>query len=317
MLTAGESFRRPQWHEVVKWGEPEAHLELEAEGDGRCLDINLRVTQAGRRAYRVNGKARRRVSEASGIIPSVVFTPDDLRMVKDSADRRRAAIDSVGDQLSASYLAARMEYERIVRQRNAALKDIDGDQATLAVLAEKLVTSGSAFCGHRKRLFERISSKMSEVYGTLTENEPLTARYVPSWERNGADTETGDMAEAMNVALTAVVKEEAARGLTLIGPHRDEVEFKVGGRDARAYASQGQTRTIALAWKLAEVGVISEIAGQTPLLLLDDVMSELDEARRHALAEAVGGIAQTVVTTTNLGYFEKSLVDRARVVAIP
>ena len=102
--------------------------------------------------------------------------------------------------------------------------------------------------------------------------------------------------------------------MTLVGPHRDEVVFSVNGRDARAFASQGQMRTIALAWKLAEVAVITEIAGQAPVLLLDDVMSELDETRRHALASFVGEAAQTFVTTTNLGYFEKDLVSRAKVV---
>jgi DNA replication and repair protein RecF len=99
-----------------------------------------------------------------------------------------------------------------------------------------------------------------------------------------------------------------------VGPHRDEVIFEIDGRDARSFASQGQQRTIALAWKLAEVGVITEIAGQPPVLLLDDVMSELDESRRHALTRFVGEAAQTFVTTTNLGYFDDELVRRAKVV---
>ncbi len=158
--------------------------------------------------------------------------------------------------------------------------------------------------GHRHRLFDRVSSKLSEVYETLASGEKLTATYVPSWSRGDDSLSAEDPAGSIKEALTRVAAEEKARGLTLVGPHRDDVVFSVNGREARAFASQGQTRTIALAWKLAEVAVITDIAGQAPVLLLDDVMSELDETRRHALASFVGEAAQTFVTTTNLGYFE-------------
>jgi DNA replication and repair protein RecF len=108
-----------------------------------------------------------------------------------------------------------------------------------------------------------------------------------------------------------------SRRSSVSGPHRDEIVFRINGDDARVYASQGQQRTIALAWKLAEVEVVSDIAAQPPILLLDDVMSELDERRRHALAALVGSVTQTVMTTTNLGYFEEGLLERAKVVALP
>jgi DNA replication and repair protein RecF len=140
------------------------------------------------------------------------------------------------------------------------------------------------------------------------------ASYQPSWESR-AGTE-GEPRELMDRALELRDREERGRSVTLVGPHRDEISFAIDGRDARSFASQGQQRTIALAWKLAEVGVITEIGGQPPVLLLDDVMSELDEARRHALAKFVGEAAQTFVTTTNIGYFEKELVDRALVVEL-
>jgi DNA replication and repair protein RecF len=317
LVTAGDSFRKPQWSELVRWGASEAEVSLRAEGQGRVLETDLTVGPAGRRVYRVNGKVRRRVSEVAGIIPCVVFTPDDLRMVKDSADRRRGAIDSVGDQLSPTYLSVRLAYERIVRQRNALLKEASPDPDVLTTLTERLVAEGAAFTGHRHRLFDRISVKLSEVYETLAQGERLTATYLPSWSRGEGPADSSDSVEAMKEALGRVVAEEKARGLSLVGPHRDEVIFSVNGREARAFASQGQMRTIALAWKLAEVGVITDIAGQAPILLLDDVMSELDETRRHALASFVGEAAQTFVTTTNLGYFEQELVSRAKVVKLP
>lgn len=316
LVTAADSFRRPQWPELVRWGAREASIVLHAEGDGRVLEITMSVSETGRRVYRVNGKVRRRVSEVAGIIPCVVFTPDDLRLVKDSADRRRAAIDGVGDQLSPAYMTARMEYERVVRQRNALLKDAEANSNVLGALTERLVVDGVAFMGHRRRLFDRVAEKMAAVYETLSKGESLSARYVPSWERSTEEADSRAPRELMEEQLLFRGAEERARGMTLVGPHRDEVVFSVNGRDARAFASQGQMRTIALAWKLAEVSVITEIAGQAPVLLLDDVMSELDEVRRHALASFVGEAAQTFVTTTNLGYFEEELVARAKVVRV-
>jgi len=316
LVTAGNSFRRPQWSELVRWGSAECQVSLQAGGDGRAFSTDLTVSSDGRRSYRVNGKAKRRIAEVAGIIPCVVFTPDDLRMVKDSADKRRAAIDDVGDQLSPAYLAARMEYERVLRQRNALLKDPGSDEGVLDALTERLIAHGASFCGHRRRLFDRIVVKLSDVYETLSPGETLSAEYIPSWDRGG-ELSHGDPVELMAHALGQRASEERARGLTLVGPHRDEVAFLIGGRDARSFGSQGQTRTIALAWKLAEVSVISEIAGQPPVLLLDDVMSELDERRRHALASFVGGAAQTFVTTTNLGYFEGDMIRRAKVIHIP
>ncbi len=316
LVTAGDSFRRPQWSDLVRWGAEEGAVLLRAEGDGRVLETAMTVSSAGRRVYRVNGKVRRRMAEIAGIIPCVVFTPDDLRLVKDSADRRRAAIDGVGDQLSPAYMGVRLDYERIVRQRNALLKETHADEDVLAALTGRLVSEGVAFMGHRRRLFDRIAEKMSEIYETLSEGEKLSAMYVPSWARSSQKPEEGSARELMEEQLAARASEEQARGLTLVGPHRDEVVFTVDGHDARTYASQGQTRTIALAWKLAEVAVITEISGQAPVLLLDDVMSELDQARRHALAAFVGEAAQTFVTTTNLGYFEEDLVARAKVVRV-
>jgi len=314
LLTAAESFRRPSWADVVRWGADEAKLELRAEGDGRALDTVMYANSSGKRTYLVNGKNRRRVSEVAGIVPCVVFTPDDLRMVKDAAERRRAAVDGVGDQLSPAYRGARIEFERILKHRNSLLRDETRDEEMLSLWTSRLVESGVAFSGHRKRLFDRISAKMSEVYRTLAGGESLLAVYQPSWESH-ADSQD-DPKEAMERVLESRRREERARGTTLVGPHRDEISFAVDGRDARSFASQGQQRTIALAWKLAEVGVIAEIGGQPPVLLLDDVMSELDEARRHSLARFVGEAAQTFMTTTNIGYFDRELVDRALVVEL-
>jgi DNA replication and repair protein RecF len=313
LLTSACSFRNPVWSECLRWGSDQSLLRLNAQGEGRSIETRLTITSGGRREYEVNGTKKRRLSEVATILPSVVFTPDDLRMVKDSAERRRGAIDSVGDQLSATYSAVRSDYERVVRQRNAQLKQGDADRTVMEALTQSMIDQGTAFAKHRKRLFSRLADKAADHYRELAPGESLQAVYESSWVRRGWAEEDD---AAFERALNACGPEERARGVSLVGPHRDEIRFLLEGRDARTFASQGQQRTIALAWKLAEVSVITAVADQPPLLLLDDVMSELDEPRRHALAALTHEATQTVFTTTNIGYFDESMVRAAQVVTL-
>jgi DNA replication and repair protein RecF len=315
LLTAAESFRRPQWADLVRWGGERALLCLEAEGDGRHLAIELSISKAGRREYRINGKVRRRFADVIGILPSVLFTPDDLRLVKDSPERRRAALDALGGQLSPSYAQLRAEYERVLRQRNALLKEDAAKEAELAPWTERLVEMGARFTQARERLFGRLGVAMAEAYDGIADDGPLETRYVPSWKRDGLVLgETESIEDVMKRHLRSKRQDEKTRRTSLAGPHRDEIEFRLGGANARTFASQGQQRTIALAWKAGEVTVATSVSGQPPILLLDDVMSELDERRRHALASFVGTAAQTIMTTANIGYFEEGLVARSKVV---
>ncbi|NTW29198.1 MAG: DNA replication/repair protein RecF [Coriobacteriia bacterium] len=316
LLTAAESFRKPQGNELIRWGETYALAEMKAEGGGRSLDIRMEVRESRRKEYYINGKKRRRTIDVAGIIPCVVFTPDDLKMVKDSADKRRETLDGVGDQLSITYRARRVEYERIVRQRNLLLRDPSTQAEVLAVWTNQLIEKGAAFSGHRKRLFDRIVAHMTEIYTSLTVGEDLQAFYQRAWLKDIENSSKIDQEEQIRNEISRRVSEEKSRGMSLVGPHRDEIIFTLNGRDARVFASQGQQRTIALSWKLAEVMAIKEITSQPPILLLDDVMSELDEQRRYALTESIKEV-QTFITTTNLGYFDESLIQRAEVISLP
>lgn len=315
LLTAADSFRRPQWADLIARGSSEARLDLDAVDGERVYQVELTVSSAGRRTYRVNGKVRRTLSDVAGTIPCVIFTPDDLALVKGSAEKRRSGVDSVGDQLSPAYAAVRLEYERVVRQRNALLKETPPEEDQLSVWTERLISLGASFGAHRARLFARIKETAEEAFHALAPGEQLEVVYVSSAEEHGTE-DASVRKEKLHAALQTRSREERARGVSLVGPHRDEIVFLVDGADARAFASQGQQRTIALAWKLAEFAVISQIAGHPPILLLDDVMSELDRERRHALATLVGEAAQTIVTTTNLHYFEEELVEQARIVRL-
>ncbi len=316
LVTEARSFRGGSWSEMIRWESQDASVRLDAVDGERVHTVELDITADGRRIYRVNGKPRRTVSEVSGIIPCVLFTPEDLGLIKNSAETRRNLLDGIGTQLSKTYAQLKTEYDRVVKQRNALLRNESVSEDRLAPWDERLVALGSRLVKHRLGLFDRLMQAASVLYGQIAKDGPLTARYVPSWERESREVSGKEPAEALEGLLLETKTDERARKMTLAGPHRDEIVFKLDGRDARTYASQGQQRTVALALKLAEVKVVADISGSRPVLLLDDVMSELDESRRTAFTELVGSTTQTIVTTTNLGYFTKNVIDRAKVVTL-
>lgn len=317
LLTTGRSFRNPRWSDVVMWGSDPALLKMVTSSTSADSTIEMMITAAGVRSYRLNSAPRRRFSDISGLVPSVVFTPDDLSLAKGPAEQRRSAIDELGEQLSKTYGSIKRDYMRTVRQRNAALRDAAYGSETLKVLDEQLVSLGSSLCVHRHRLVDRVAAAAITVYGDLAPSEELTVRYdsrLLEPETSPATMSFETVAQVFKEALVARKGDERARQTTLVGPHRDDIIFSVDGRDARSFASQGQQRTIALAWKWAEVKVIEEIAHRVPVLLLDDVMSELDSSRRAALTGLMQGGIQTFVTTTNTGYFDPILLTDAHII---
>lgn len=320
LVTAGESFRHPAWGELVRWGAEEARVAMAADGETGPLEVALRITADGKRGFSLDGAGKRRTSDVAGRVPSVVFTPDDLHLVKGSADVRRAAIDGVGDQASAVYRRVRRDYGKVVRQRNVLLKGQGGETRELAPWDEQLAVLGGKLLTLRVRLLLRLIGQAERAYGELTGGERLSATYEDKagigWDRLREGLSAEEAAQAIARRLRDRAAEELSRQVSLVGPHRDDIAFEVGGRSARRFGSQGQQRTAALAWKLAELEFLEDALGKRPVLLLDDVMSELDEGRRQALTGAVTAGVQTFITTTNAGYFTPGLLERATVVEL-
>lgn len=326
LLTSGRSFRKPSPRELVRAGGTRCSMKLTLEGEGRVIDMGC-VVEDGKRSFMRNGK-RCRAAGVRGVVPSVLFCPDDLDLVKRGARLRREALDGFGIQLNESYAQLASTYERTVEQRNSLLKELFCTRDLLDAWNDSIASTGAALTVHRLALLSRIRERLIDVYAGLSGGEAADVSYVPSWGSSDAimlsaaadASSRADRIEAVRARIAAALDERAGeelrRGITLVGPHRDEVAFTIDGRDARTFASQGQQRSLVLAWKIAEVEVTREILGRPPLLLLDDVMSELDETRRQAFLGLVGGGVQTVITTTNLGYFDDSALERAKVVKI-
>lgn len=313
LLTAGTSFRHPTPVQLVRDGAQSALILADMAGDGRLLDVECRIAP-GRREFLRNGK-RCHASEVPGTLMSVLFSPDDLSLVKRGAQGRRDELDDFGRQAAGGYAKVADAYRRSVDQRNRLLKDPWPDPSLLDAWDASVAVGGATLLRARLALWQRLARATSEVYGLIGGGEELACEYVCSLGEVPFGRSRDEIADLMAQVLAAAREDDLRRQQTTVGPHRDDVRFLIGGRDARTFGSQGQQRSVVLALKVAEVRLSAEILGEQPLLLLDDVMSELDAGRREAIMRFVGSGIQTVVTTTNLGYFSPELLDAAKVVS--
>ncbi len=321
LITTGSSFRRPKWEDLVRWGDEQASVVAGFTGSNSPSVVEMRITGSGQRTHLINGVSKRSMSETTGILHAVLFTPDDLDLVKGPAEVRRSAIDDLGEQLSKTYGAVRRDYTRVIRHRNTLLREWQAGSMDLEPWNIQIASLGARLLVHRRGLLRRMIKQASVSYEDLSHGESLTVEYIDRCGLNttslDSEVTTDDAERALLATLEERAVEERARRVTLVGPHRDDIVFLVAGRNARNFASQGQQRTIALAWTLAKVAVVEDIARRKPLLLLDDVMSELDEDRRRALTSLVQRDVQTIISTTNTGYFESGLLDQATIITIP
>ena len=308
LLTALQSFRRPSLDQMVRQGAGFARLDADVTDGSRELALSLQVSE-GKKRYLLNGKGKR-TADLKGLVPSVTFTPDDLELAKGASAVKRAALDALGSQLSANHYVIKKDYEKVVRYKNRLLKD-DAPPELVASVNETLVTCGAQLACYRSALVEKLAPRVADYYAAIADGrEELRMGYVPSWEPHDPDLP----------ATFAFGRDEARGRLQAeIARRRDEerARRRALGRNAALYGSQGQQRSIVLAFKLAEAALIQEILGQKPVLLLDDVMSELDAGRRNALVSFIEGDIQTFITTANLAYFDEGLLARARVVELP
>ena len=311
--------------ELVNWlaveEEPLPYARLVgrvARGVGKVA-IEITLTQQAnhqtryRKQIRLNGVAKRAM-DLLGQLNVVLFLPEDIALVSGSPSGRRRYLDAALCQIDPFYCRSLSRYNQIVTQRNALLRDLrerGGDPAQLAFWNERLVEHGTHLVRRRWEALVVLDELAHAVHGQLTDGgERLHLRYVPSVEMDGPGG-ADDIAPAFQDQVEDLRRREIAAGMTLVGPHRDEVRFLINGMDAGVYGSRGQQRTAALALKLAEVDLMRKETGEYPVLLLDDVLSELDEHRRRFLMHTLeDGAEQAIITTTNLHTVPQALLQR-------
>lgn len=325
LVTAFGSFRNSTANELIRWGRPSARLAVHAVSSTRDLTIAADIRPQSR-SYTLNGK-KKAAQDLQGLMPSVVFSPDDLVLAKGPQARRRAALDLLGCQLSRNHRIIKRDFERLVKHKNALLKE-DASALLVESVNDMLVPSAVQLYLYRAALVSNLASRMADAYAELSGGcERVEASYVPSWESDQvraaaqaapiAFSYTKEAAShALSAALRARCAEERVRRRSVVGPHHDRLEFFIDGRNATSFASQGQQRSLVLAWKIAEVGIMREMLDVSPILLLDDVMSELDASRRRALVGLLAEGMQTFITATDTSCFDGSLMGRARVIEL-
>lgn len=348
LLATTRSLRGTRESEMIRCGAPLAHVQatVEREEEGE-KDLLVTVLPNDRKVVHINGLKRERVLELLGQFNAVFFGATELAIVSGEPTYRRHFLNVEISQMSPRYIYDLGHYRKVLEQRNRLLRDIREmrvrrKDSGLDVWNEQLVCYGASLL--RKRLFTvaRLAPLATEIHEELSDGrELLQIRYLPgvnldgqvrestaeeSYGRTAAeeleeevaipsrparDAEEAQIREAFRRHLHQVAEEELRRGTTLIGPQRDDLLFLINGVDARVYGSQGQRRTVALALKLAEFRLIESFVGEPPVMLLDDVMSDLDEVRRQRLLHWVKGRCQTFLTCTDLRSFPEEILKGA------
>jgi DNA replication and repair protein RecF len=313
VLSRGGSHRTSADHELIAWGEPLARIEGRVSGPRSAPDtlevvlVTPGAVPGARKRIRVNGVPRR-ASALASTFRTVLFAPEDMLLVAGGPSLRRASLDTLVTQLVPAAAVSMATYARTLVQRNNLLRRIREEAAArdeLRFWDETLVTEGGRIVSWRTQTLSMLAQPLADAHREIAPGE---GRLAVTTVTNAA-AETGETAEdALRRRLVETAEKEIWNGATLIGPHRDDIAFQLDGRDLAGYASRGQQRTAILAWKLAQLDLLTDTTGDPPLLLLDDVFSELDPQRRAHLVRRISGLPQAFVTTTTLDDLDGALV---------
>ena len=292
-----KSHRGAKDRDIIQFKHDESHIEMIVEKNGISYQLDMHLKKNSPKGIAVNKIPIRKASELFGIVNLVFFSPEDLNIIKNGPAERRRFIDLELSQLDKVYLNDLSNYNRIVNQRNHLLKEIgfnnqDNLRDMLDIWEMQLIQYGDKIIERRKGFVEDINKIISSIHKKLTGGkEELRVIYEPS---------KGEM--TLEQALNRSRERDIRIKSTSVGPHRDDICFMIGDMDIRKYGSQGQQRTAALSLKLSEIELVKQMIHDTPVLLLDDVLSELDKHRQNYLLDSIHDI-QTLITCTGVEDF--------------
>ena len=295
MCGTTKSHRGTKDRDMIRFGQEEAHIEAVIDKKGVPFEIDIHLKNNSPKGVAINKMPIRRAIELFGIVNIVFFSPEDLNIIKNGPSERRKFIDLELSQLDKVYLSDLTNYNRIVNQRNKLLKDVYDRKdlmETLDIWDLQLVNYGKKIIDRRNKFIVELNEIVGKVHEQLTGGkEHLQIYYEPSV--SSMDFETN---------LIKNREKDIKMKSTSVGPHRDDICFMADGLDIRKFGSQGQQRTAALSLKLSEIEIVKKVINDTPILLLDDVLSELDKHRQNYLLDSISDI-QTLITCTGLDDF--------------
>ena len=296
----GRSHRTSMDREVVRKGAAMSACGVQVRKAGVKVDVAVKLTPGESRKKQIflERKKADRLSDMMGKLQCVIFSPEDLMLVKEGPSVRRRFVDMLLSQLSTGYFVALQQYNKALEQRNAILKEIKRgnhrDTAMLDAFEDAMAKPCQSIITLRKKVIEQVAACAAEKYRSISgrEQEQFLMRYLCCLQS------TEDIAGQVKAQLRKNRQEDVFRGTTTFGVHREDIALTLSGREMKLFASQGQIRTAALSMKLAQLEVFRQQTGEPPILLLDDVMSELDMTRRTRLLEEISGV-QTFITCTD------------------
>lgn len=310
LLAWGRSHRTSADGELVRWGTDLARVEGSTGSDLLEVAIVRSGTGAtGRKRIRVNGLGRRAASLGT-LLRVVAFAPEEMLLIAGSPALRRAVIDQLAAAGSPAYADAFGTYGRALQQRNGLLRAIRDEGAArdeLRFWDTAFLDAGATIVAERRRLLGVLAGPLAEAHAEIAPAEAREARLTLGYATNAPPLPGESPRDALARRLAETADKEIWNGSTLIGPHRDDLTFEFAGRDLAGFASRGQQRTAILALKLAELDLLTVLDGHPPLLLLDDVFSELDPARRSHLVRRIAALPQAFITTTTLDDLDPGL----------
>jgi len=333
MLAIAKSPRSSNERELVNWGLSDSGGHMQILGVGReddstvqaQIDVDVTgVAETGaskgfRKGLRVNG-IKRSAIDFVGNINIVFFEADDLEIIHGSPGKRRRYLDILISQSDPTYLKSLSRYSQVISQRNQLLRRVRegvSEEDELTFWDERLAYEGSRVIDARRRSVDGLNDHAVPAHSELTDGDELSLKYKPriSMSSDHAPDVTemnADMIEReMAKSLPVLRRREIAQGITVIGPHRDDLDIFLNGNPAQSYASRGQSRTIALSLKLAEAVFVREVTGRSPVLALDDILSELDPRRRELVLESATKHQQVLLTATESGIVPEAYVKEA------
>lgn len=295
LCSTGRSHRTSKDYELIKEGQHSYSVKIEGVRDDIPFNIGIYFEKDGRKNITINNLKVKKLGELMGVLNTVIFSPEDLQIIKRGPGERRRFLDILISQTHPAYFYKLQTYMRVVKQKNALLRkyEIKGaKEDVLDIFNIKQAQIGAEIILEREKFINDIKDKLKENHAKLTKNkEEIKIKYIAS-----AGKKCNSEEEFLKF-LKNNKKKEIRNGSCMYGPHRDDLEFYINGSDLKAYGSQGQQRTAVLSLKLTEIDIILEMTGYSPVLLLDDVMSELDISRKRYLLENIK-TRQTIITGT-------------------
>lgn len=277
------SFRTSSDREMISFGKDHLRVCSSFSKNGETDLVEIAMDRSGRKIAKINGIKRDRLRDVVSDYYVVVFSPEDMKIVKDEPERRRNFLDREICQMSLSYFESLAVYKKLLLQRNSYLKEEKIDETLLDIWDENLAKEGSNIIRKRKGFVDKLSSISEKIHGGITDGSEISEIvYCPNIEWRESDEEQRELFKSI---LLENRKKDMMHGTTSSGPHKDDLDIMIDGVSTRKFGSQGQQRTAALSLKLAEIELIKEEKGDYPILLLDDVLSELDEKRQRYLVD--------------------------------